>query len=50
MKKSYEYVVFHGWLATEPTATFKSRKKAIDFIESQPDADDWCFDKVERHN
>ena len=44
--KNIKYVVFHGWLSDEPVAEFKSKKKAIQFIESQTDSDCWLFDKV----
>ena len=48
-RKKYIYKVYHGdldFVHKKCTVEFKSKKKAIEFIEAQPDAEDWCFDKI----
>ena len=45
-KRKYIYVIYHGWAFPEKITEFKTLKKAIAFIESQEDADCWCFEKV----
>lgn len=47
MKRSFEYKVFHGWAFPEYEVSFKSEKKALEFILSQKDSDCWCYDRYD---
>ena len=40
------YYVYHGCAFLKFEQEFKTKKKAIAFIEAQPDADCWSFDTV----
>ena len=44
-KGKYVYIIYHGWAFPEKVTEFKTLKEAIAFIESQEDADCWCYEK-----
>lgn len=43
-KKSV-YKVFHGWAFAEYVTEFTTLKKAMAFIYSQEEPDEWCWEK-----
>jgi len=44
-KKKSVYKVYHGWAFPEYVTEFHSLKKAIEYIEQQPDVECWCYEK-----
>lgn len=39
------YIVYHGWIDGERVAEFKTIKQAVKYIESQENAEEYCFEK-----